>query len=166
MDSCFHLWLEEPISTREAWLDGSEWHQQQAKHQSDVYRSIVYVFLPGDLCWLMWVCNFMWVSETDNAPHRTWGSGEMAVGKQPLARNAKLFFDFPFTSSVTHRGCGSQCVVWLLSENSIVYQCTRFYIFVCVVWMRIMLGWMLFLGVWLLVCTGCHLSLWSVIENS
>ena len=63
----------------------------------------------------------------------------MAVGKQPLARNAKLFFDFPFTSSVTHLGCGSQCVVWLLSENSIVYQCTRFYIFVCVVWMRIML---------------------------
>ena len=63
----------------------------------------------------------------------------MAVGKQPLARNAKLFFDFPFTSSVTHRGCGVQCVVWLLSENSIVYQCTRFYIFVCVVWMRIML---------------------------
>ena len=33
----------------------------------------------------------------------------------------------------------SQLVVWLLSENSIVYQCTRFYIFVCVVWMRIML---------------------------
>ena len=63
----------------------------------------------------------------------------MAVGKQPLARNAKLFFDFPFTFSVTHRGCGVQCVVWLLSENSIVYQCTRFYIFVCVVWMRIML---------------------------
>ena len=63
----------------------------------------------------------------------------MAVGKQALARNTKLFFDFPFTSSVTHRGCGSQCVVWLLSENSIVYQCTRFYIFVCVVWMRIML---------------------------
>jgi len=29
--------------------------------------------------------------------------------------------------------------VWLLSENSIVYQCTRFYIFVCVVWMGIML---------------------------
>src|SRR5690625_2268122 len=63
----------------------------------------------------------------------------MAVGVQPLARNAKLLFDFPFTFSVTHRGCGVQCVVWLLSENSIVYQCTRFYIFVCVVWMRIML---------------------------
>ena len=63
----------------------------------------------------------------------------MAVGKQPLARNTKLFFDFPFTSSVTRQWCGLQCVVWLLSENSIVYQCTRFYIFVCVVWMRIML---------------------------
>src|SRR5699024_11577766 len=89
----------------------------------------------------------------------------MAVGKQPLARNTELFFDFPFTFSVTHRGCGVQCVVWLLSENSIVYQCTRFYIFFCVVWMRIMLDCILF-GVWLLVCIGCDFVLWCVVVIS
>ena len=66
-------------------------------------------------------------------------SGENGGRKTDAGKKYKIIFDFPFTSSVTHRGCGLQCVVWLLSENSIVYQCTRFYIFVCVVWMRIML---------------------------